>query len=383
VYGLEDFGRMIADRARLDAHVEAFRRVVTPSSVVLDLGAGTGIMTLLACRAGARRVYAVEPTGIAGLISETAQANGYGDRVVILDRRSTEVTLPERADLIVSDLRGVLPPFESHFEDLTDARDRLLAPGGCLIPQTDTVWVTICSAPDVFEERRQVWSSDLLGLSLRSALPRIDNSPFKHRARPEDCLSPPVEWARLHYPTLRPGAVRSSGTCTIAADGVAHGLLAWFDTVLVDGVGYSNAPGRPATIYGQLLFPWPQPVALRSGDQVGFELRADPIAAHCFWTWTTEIRRAGPEGPLPPLRFRQSTFGGMTILPGSLRRRASTFAPALSPAGEIALQVLEGVRAGKTVGELAAELQAARPDRFPSTDAAHGAVAALVERYGA
>jgi hypothetical protein len=73
----------------------------------------------------------------------------------------------------------------------------------------------------------------------------------------------------------------------------------------------------------------------------------------------------------------------MTILPGSLRRRASTFAPALSPAGEIALQVLEGVRAGKTVGELAAELQAARPDRFPSTDAAHGAVAALVERYGA
>src|SRR3954467_4616019 len=117
---------MIADRARFYAHVEALRRVVTSSSVVLDLGAGTGIMTLLACRAGARRVYAIEPTGIAGLISETVQANGYGDRVVILERRSNEVTLPERVDVIVSDLRGVLPPFESHFEDLADARDRWL-----------------------------------------------------------------------------------------------------------------------------------------------------------------------------------------------------------------------------------------------------------------
>jgi protein arginine N-methyltransferase 1 len=373
---------MIADRSRLDAHAEVLRRLVTPSSVVLDLGAGTGIMTLLACQAGARRVYAVEPSGIAGLISDAARANGYGDRVVVIDRRSTDVTLPERADIIVSDLRGVLPPFGTHFEDLADARDRLLAPGGHLIPETDTVWVTVCSAGQTFEERRQVWSSEPFGLSLSSALPRLDSSPVKQRARPEDCLGVPVEWARLHYPTLRPGSLRSSGTCAIEADGVAHGLLAWFDTVLADGVGYSNRPGRPATIYGQLLFPWPHPVALRAGDRVAFELRADPIAGQCFWTWTSEIRPAGGRNPAEP-RFRQSTFGGLTTTPAALHRRAPTFVPALSPAGDVALQVLEGMRAGKTIGELAAALQAARPDRFPSIDAAHGAVAVVAERYGA
>ena len=58
MYSLADYGTMIADRVRLDAHAEALRRVVTPASIVLDVGAGTGVMSLLACKFGARRVYA-------------------------------------------------------------------------------------------------------------------------------------------------------------------------------------------------------------------------------------------------------------------------------------------------------------------------------------
>jgi protein arginine N-methyltransferase 1 len=381
-FSLADFGSMIRDRARLDAHAAALRRVVTPTSVVLDIGAGTGIMSLLACKAGARRVYAVEPSGAVQILTAAARDNGFADRIVVLQRRSTDVTLPERADVIVSDLRGVLPPHGTHFADIADARRRLLAPGGRMLPTRDSLWLAVISAPEAFERRQAVWRSTPEGLDLGSALPFVAGEMEKIRARPDQLLGAPIAWASLHYPTLTERAVRGSGACPIATDGAAHGFCVWFDTELCEGIGYSNGPGGSDGIYGQILFAWPEAVELRAGDQVAFEMRADPIGSDYVWTWATEIHRGAP-GPAATTRFRQSTFKSMPPGPESLRAREPTYAPALSPAGQEALAVLEGMRAGRTIGEIAARLLAAHPDRFLSFDHAHGFAAALAERYGA
>lgn len=381
MYSLSDFGRMIGDRVRLDAYAAALREVVTPDSIVLDVGAGTGIMSLLACKAGARRVYAVEPSGAVQILIDAARDNGFADRVVVLQQRSTEVTLPEPANVMVSDLRGVLPPHATHFADLVDARRRLLAPAGRLLPASDSLWVAVISAPEAFTRRRSAWQGEPHGVTLRSAQRFIDNEPEKVRAGPDQLLCAPVRWATLAYPTLTELAVRGSGSCVITKGGSAHGLLAWFDTVLVEGIGYSNAPGTPVDIYGQILFSWPNEVALQAGDRVAFDLRADPIGSDYLWTWTTEIgRRDGDSTAVT--RFRQSTFTGLLPSRDSLRKRASTVAPGLSAAGAEALEVLQGLQAGRTIGEIAGQLLAAHPGRFPSLDRAHGFVAALAQSYG-
>jgi len=138
-YDLHSFGRMIADRVRTDAYAEALRRAVRPGSVVLDIGTGTGIFSLLACRFGAERVYAVEPSDTIQAAREVARASGCGDRIELLQALSTRIDLPRRADVIVSDIRGVLPLHQRIIPSLADARERLLAPGGVLIPRRDTV----------------------------------------------------------------------------------------------------------------------------------------------------------------------------------------------------------------------------------------------------
>ena len=61
MYSLAGYGKMIADKVRMDAYSQALRRAVKPGSVVVDIGAGTGICAMLACRFGARKVYAIEP----------------------------------------------------------------------------------------------------------------------------------------------------------------------------------------------------------------------------------------------------------------------------------------------------------------------------------
>src|SRR2546426_7231890 len=109
VYTISQFGDMIHDRVRTNAYAEALRTSVNPDSVVLDIGTGSGILALLACKFGARRVYAIEPGEAIQLARELAAANGVAQRIEFIRNVSTRVTLPESADVIVPDLRGVLP----------------------------------------------------------------------------------------------------------------------------------------------------------------------------------------------------------------------------------------------------------------------------------
>src|SRR4030095_1170132 len=99
---------MLSDAVRMDAYVEALRRAVRSDSVVLDLGAGTGIFAILARQFGARKVYAVE-TNSALELGRTIARENHLDQIEFIQALSTAVYLPEPATIIISDLRGVLP----------------------------------------------------------------------------------------------------------------------------------------------------------------------------------------------------------------------------------------------------------------------------------
>ena len=124
MYSLHFYGQMLADAPRVDAYAAALRQAVTPDSVVLDLGCGPGVFAMLACQLGARRVYAIEPDNVINIAREAAAANGFADRIEFFQSLSTDVTLPEPATIIISDLRGVLPFYQGHIPAIIDARRR-------------------------------------------------------------------------------------------------------------------------------------------------------------------------------------------------------------------------------------------------------------------
>src|SRR3984893_7272581 len=139
---------MVANRVRVSAYAEALRTAIRKDSIVIDIGTGPGIFAVLACRFGAKRVYAIEPGHVIQVARDVAAANDCADRIEFIQETSTRVTLPERADVIVSDLRGVLPLFHKNIPDLVDARHRFLNTGGLLIPRRDVLWVAVVEAPD-------------------------------------------------------------------------------------------------------------------------------------------------------------------------------------------------------------------------------------------
>ena len=197
---------------------------------------------------------------------------------------------------------------------------------------------------------------------------------------PEQLLCDPLQWARIHYPTLADRRLRGKGTLTITRDGVSHGLLVWFDTELIERIGYSNAPGTQQ-IYGQMLFPWSQSVPLQAGDTVSFDIRVDPFGTSSIWTWTSEVRlRSAPDHVAQ--RMRHSTFQTFS-LSGAVHTRASAFIPSLSHTGVLTSCVLEGLRARRSIGELASDLFSRNGGRFRSLDEAQGFVTEVVDLFGA
>ena len=121
---------MICDRVRTEAFRRAIDSMVRPGDIVLDVGAGSGILSMFAARAGAARVYAVERTTVAVLAQELAAANGVAEIVQVIHGDVMDVELPERVDLIVSEWLGGFGIDEGMLVPVIAARDRWLKPGG-------------------------------------------------------------------------------------------------------------------------------------------------------------------------------------------------------------------------------------------------------------
>lgn len=313
MYSLHFYGQMIGDAVRMEAYAEALRRTVRPGSVLMDLGCGPGVFAVLACKLGARRVYAVEPENVIGLAREIAATNGCANRIEFFDKLSTEITLPEPADVIISDLRGVLPWFEQHIPSIKDARTRLLAPGGTLIPHRDVLWAALVEAPGQYAELVDPWQKNKFGVDLSAGTRLITNNWRKTHIEPEQFLVEPVCWTAIDYYEVESPDIQARVSWQAARNGTAHGVAVWFDSELVDGIRLSNHPAGPKMIYGTGFFPLSQPVEVKEGERIELRLAADLVQDGYVWRWETDFPKAS---------FKQSTFYGVPLSAAQLRKSA-------------------------------------------------------------
>ncbi|MBN2574776.1 MAG: 50S ribosomal protein L11 methyltransferase [Deltaproteobacteria bacterium] len=375
-YSLAAYGQMLADHVRMEAYHEALRRTVWPGCVVVDLGAGQGIMSFIALQLGARLVHAIDPSPILELARLIARDNGFADRIQFHSQVSTEVTLSERADVVVADLRGRLPAFDGNFRSMADARKRLLKPMGTLIPQRDRLRLALAEAPDRYEEIIGRWTYP--GLDLRAAHRSIVNDMTNQAVTASQLLTESAQWAVVDYLTIGAGALAGTARLTANRTGVAHGLSLWFEAELVDGVGFSTGPSHPKTICGHPFLPLIAPVPVRHGDVADIELRADPVGDDYVWSWNTRV--VSPDGTVGA-DFRQSTFFAAPLSAGLLRRRADTHRPRLGHQGTVDRAILDRFSGGRTLREIAAEIAEHFPDDFADWQSAFERVASLSAKY--
>ena len=226
VYDPRAYGFMIADRLRTLSYRKAVR-ALAPGRVVLDIGTGQdAIWAVSAARAGASRVYAIEVLpDAAKLAREAVERAGVADRVTVLEGLSTEIELPERVDLLVSEIIGTIGGSEGAEAVLDDARRRFLKPGGHSIPHRcvttvaavdlDGLMPELAFAPVVTSYVEQVFASVGRPFDLRLCLMGLGQEQF---------LSTQAEVEDLRFDGPLPGAGVDRAELHVTRAGRMHGL---------------------------------------------------------------------------------------------------------------------------------------------------------------
>ncbi len=283
-YGdLELHRRMISDRARTDAFARAIAEVVAPGDAVLDIGTGTGVLAMLAAKAGATAVHAVDQADVAEVARGLIRANGLDDRVTVHRTAARDLRLPLQFDLLVSEWLGHFALVEGMLDDLCPARDAHLRKGGRMMPSEVTLLLAPVDDPVLYHrDGPGYWREPVHGLDY-SSLEQLEvrqGRAAQLRVDASSLLSPGAPLMTLDMTRVQPEDPWGKGRLRfpIARDGVVSGFCGWFVAKLSPGVDLDTGPRHPDTHWAQTYVPFtPTPVSAGDVLSVGYTLDRDPL----------------------------------------------------------------------------------------------------------
>lgn len=140
-------------------------------SIVMDVGAGTGILSMLAARAGAKKVYAIEASGLASKTRDNIRANGLEDVITVIQGKVEDIVLPAdlKVDVIISEWMGYMLLYESMLDSVLYARDKYLAPGGLMAPSQTRLVISAITADGLYRDHVDFWK-DVYGFDMFGAM---------------------------------------------------------------------------------------------------------------------------------------------------------------------------------------------------------------------
>lgn len=290
---------MLQDYVRTGTYYAAVmeNRVDFHGRVVVDVGAGSGILSLFAAQAGAKHVYAVEASEMAEYARKLIAGNpSLGERITVIKGKVEEVELPEKADILISEPMGTLLVNERMLESYVIARDRFLVRNGKMFPSIGRIHMAPFSDEYLYVEianKALFWQQqNYFGVDLTplhgSASQGYFSQPVVDAFDPRLLVSPAIfhtldfnciKEEELYEVDIPLSFIASVGTRV-------HGLACWFD-VLFDGSSVqrwlTTAPGAPTTHWYQLRCILTQPLYVMAGQEITGRLR---LVAHSAQSYT-------------------------------------------------------------------------------------------------
>ncbi|CAD5118032.1 DgyrCDS6770 [Dimorphilus gyrociliatus] len=279
--------------------------------VVLDVGAGSGILSFFAVQAGARKVYAVEASSMAQHCRELVKNNNQSDKITVLSGKIEEIELPESVDIIISEPMGYMLFNERMLETFLHAK-KWLKSGGRMFPSEAHLHIAPFMDDALYSEqfsKANFWcQTSFHGVNLSSlqqaALSEYFCQPIVDTFDPRICLAKSfkhtvnfgnTEEEDLHHIDIPVSfTINQSGTC--------HGLAFWFDVAFSGSkaeqegpVWLSTAPSEPLTHWYQVRCLIPQPIFLKSGDSLAGRVI---LSANKRQSYDVDLELMAPNGAM-------------------------------------------------------------------------------------
>ena len=267
--------QMLKDRKRTGTYQDAILNNpdVFKDKIVLDIGCGTGILSIFAAKAGAKHVYGIEFADIADYAKEIIKINKLSDKITILKSKVEEVKLPvEKVDIIISEWMGYFLLYESMLDTVLYARDKWLQKDGYMLPDHATITLAGIEDTDYKSTKVNFWE-DVYGVDMscfKNAVigePIVDVCPQK-LINSSSCRILDIDLYTVKKEDLD---FSSKYEITFTRDDRFSGLVAWFDTgftKLTNKYNLTTSPYKKSTHWSQTIFYTKNDLKVKKGDKV-------------------------------------------------------------------------------------------------------------------
>jgi len=249
--------------------------------VVLDVGCGTGILSMFAAKAGAKHVYGVDMSGIVEQATKIVANNGLADSVTIIRGKIEEIQLPvEKVDVIISEWMGYCLFYESMLDTVLYARDKWLAPTGLMFPDKATLYV--CAIEDrQYKDDKINWWDDVYGFDMSCIKKAAMQEPLvdtvdRNQVATESCLLKEVD---LQTCTVLDIPFSTKFNLKLKRNDYIQALVTFFNiefTKCHKRVGFSTAPEAPYTHWKQTVFYLDEYITAKKGEEIFGMFRMKP-----------------------------------------------------------------------------------------------------------
>lgn len=266
---------MLNDEQRNEAFERALAKVITADSLVLDIGSGTGLLAMMAARAGARETFSCEMVAPLADLAEVVARNGFAGRIQIMGKKSNELSvgddMPERANLLVTETVDCGLLGEGIVPSIAHARADLLTEDARVIPRSAAVYAMVVESKRL---RGLNYVNRCAGfdIGLMQQYKTLNYFPVRLAAFEYAALTEPFEVFRFDFARELIRPVRKKLVVPITRDGACHAIVFWFDMQLDEEISISNEPGS-TTHWEQAVQCLEHETAVRAGEslQVGAE----------------------------------------------------------------------------------------------------------------
>jgi predicted RNA methylase len=305
---LDYHNHMLSDGPRTSSYAQAIAETVRPGDVVVDIGTGTGILAMMAARAGAERVYAIEAGPVIKLAERVVEANGMQDVITLVEAASFDVTLPELADVLVSEIIWNAGLGEGILAAVADARERLLKPEPRMIPARLEMWVAPIEC-ELGHRSVSVWSEDLLGFDYSPLRPLAANVAHTRYLPAEAPIAEPAMLGAFDLVSpIEETMFSATASYAASRNGVVHGLGGWFAADLTPTVRLENTPPIEGS-WMHAYFPVTDPVPVAAGDPI--DVRVTVLTDDELWQWSVDAGGKVQKGSSLPTHLQSFRHPGL------------------------------------------------------------------------
>ncbi|KAL0956665.1 hypothetical protein HGRIS_002797 [Hohenbuehelia grisea] len=250
---------------------------------VLDVGCGTGILSMFAAKAGAKHVVGIDMSNIIDQAQKIIEANGFKDTITLVKGKLEEAELPlQEFDIIISEWMGYFLLYESMLDTVLLARDKYLKKDGLIFPDVATLYVAAIEDQDYKEEKINFWDnvygfdySCIKDIALRE--PLVDTVDLKAVVS-DPCLIKHIDLRTAKKEDL---TFEAPFKLNATRNDYVHAFLAWFDIVFDcthKKVQFSTGPHAQYTHWKQTVFYTPKTLTVSEGDEISGKLTCAPNA---------------------------------------------------------------------------------------------------------